>query len=494
MIFFLHGATGRNKFSGWVQDVLHADRKRTFVGVYPQGEQDENGVTGWHYGHRDTAFDEGAFISAIVRRLRTLGSTGRLYAWGFSNGAGLAYKLAVNGRMGFRGIAATVTALTASPETFGTGEIAFNYPTTGSSTRPVAVLSIMGSADRTIPLRGGPFHNSKLVFADALDSIGLWAKVNQCRGRTTSPIELTYRDSHEAVDVQTTATRTMFEGCLLPTQYIEVPCAGHVGARTIDRQDSMRYALNFLLGVDAACDRRGLCETLPSYTPPTATLWPDYTTPADCEDTTHSCACLPSFDVTAGTIGLPPPPSSPAMSTRPPRPRGQHKVNWAVAGRQGAPHDDASGDPRGGGSGGGGPPCTSSCSVEFGRCFGYHNDYERCRLELDLAIPRHPMTLAGCVAHCANTMQMARALQLRDRGGGNSGGGGRGLAAAGSLDAGGLPMHITRATVRSFSQRPHLLPMCMVAFMLAVALALRRRCCRPFASKGLGRRSLEAAE
>ena len=114
-------------------------------------------MTGWQTGHRGLAFDEGAFFSAIIRSLRMRGSIGRLYAWGFSNGAALAYQLAVNGEFGFRGIAASVTALTAYPETFTNGLpvpsgpspalLAYNFPTLGSKTRHVTLLSIMASGD-----------------------------------------------------------------------------------------------------------------------------------------------------------------------------------------------------------------------------------------------------------------------------------------------------------------------------------------------------------
>jgi poly(3-hydroxybutyrate) depolymerase len=51
----------------------------------------------------------------------------------------------------------------------------------------VAVLSIMASADTTIPLRGGPFADS--VLADAKDSIKLWSEVNQCTSASTSALE-----------------------------------------------------------------------------------------------------------------------------------------------------------------------------------------------------------------------------------------------------------------------------------------------------------------
>ena len=249
-------------FAGRVGSLLHVDGTRTFIGVYPQGEE-VDGVTGWQTGHRGLVFDEGAFFSGIVDHLRALGSTGRLYAWGFSNGAALAYKLAVNGGLGFRGIAASVTALTASPETYGDGILAYNFPTMESATKPIAVLSIMGSADRTIPLRGGAFGGSDAVLADAKDSILLWSEINQCAGHVTAAIDATYAVPQEE-DASTTAARTIFGGCVLPTHFIELSCVGHGSARSIDGEDSMSYAVNFLLGVDAACDASGgSCDELP---------------------------------------------------------------------------------------------------------------------------------------------------------------------------------------------------------------------------------------
>ena len=305
-------ATYTDTFAGWVGQLVHVNGVRTFIGLYPQGEE-VDGITGWQTGHRGLQFDEGAFFAAIVAKLRALGSTGRFYVWGYSNGAAMAHKLAVNGGLGFRGIAATATALTAAPETYGDGLLAYNFPTTDSATEPLAVLSVMGSTDRTIPLRGGAFTGTDAILADAKDSILLWSEINQCTGQATAALDATYRDS-EREEVSGSATRTVFEGCLLPTQYIEVSCAGHSGAQSIDGQDSMSYAIAFLLGVDATCDASGgLCEALTEWTPQTPTTWPDYTLPPTCEDTDTSCTCPTSFEVTAGEISFHPlqPPGPP---------------------------------------------------------------------------------------------------------------------------------------------------------------------------------------
>ena len=211
-----------------------------------------------------------------------------------------------------------MTALTAYPETFTDGLLAYNFPTLGSKTRPVAVLSIMASADATIPLRGGPFADS--VLADAKDSITLWSEINQCTGRSTSALSAVYMAS-ASEDVQAKASQTVFDGCVLPTEYIEIPCAGHGGAQTLGDQDSMSYAVSFLLHVDAVCNAKvsddvfsaGVlsddmhsvpCETLPVYAPPTPTSWPAYSEADVCRDTSSSCTCPPSFE--ADAVDLPP--------------------------------------------------------------------------------------------------------------------------------------------------------------------------------------------
>ena len=352
-------------------------------------------MTGWQTGHRGMAFDEGAFFTAIIGKLRALGSTGRLYAWGYSNGAAMANKLAVNGGLGFRGIAASATTLTAAPETYGDGVLAYNFPTMESATEPIAVLSIMGSADRTIPLRGGAFRGSDAILADAKDCILLWSEINQCAGHTTAAVDATHAVSHEE-EASTPATRTVFDGCVLPTQYIELSCVGHSGARSIDGQDSMTYAVDFLLGVDAACDVSGAsCDDLPVWVPPTPTTWPDYTLMPSCTDTPTSCTCPPSFEVSGGSVWTHPPPPSPSPGSSE------------------------------------GKACSAGCSTEFTICYNFWSRqldtpgaaYTTCRSQLDQG-DKHPrMVQAGCVAHCENTAAMA-ALDPGSQDGGGAGGGG----------------------------------------------------------------------
>ncbi len=188
IVFFLHGSGGTNTWFPKTSGVHDAN----MIGVYPQGEG------GWNTGPKDTNLcawddfecdkdpDEGDFIASIIDEIRALGGTGNVYAYGNSNGAALAHRLASNGgtRLPIKGIIVSVTQLLASPERSGPGSLNYNQPK--SSTPPVSILSIMGTEDGLIPYLGGSsavFNgNEKFELMGAIESMSEWANHNGCSG------------------------------------------------------------------------------------------------------------------------------------------------------------------------------------------------------------------------------------------------------------------------------------------------------------------------
>ena len=281
-------------FPSSVGRLIH-NEGRAFIGIYPQGEDGWDTAEARDGSTSEAVHDDLRLVRAIVSKMESIGSTGRRYGWGSSNGAALCMKIAVNGGMGFHGVAAQVTALQMSPERYGFAPFEWNYPTEGSNTSSIGVLSIMASADGLIPIGGGPLFGSETtILAPAAESIGVWSRVNRCTGRSTESVSATYGGA--STSTSTTATRTSYSGCepVGRTEYFEVSCASHSGARTIDGVDATTYAVDFLLEIEAVClGSADGCTERPVYSSPT--VWPALTEPA-CRDTEASCVpCPPGF-------------------------------------------------------------------------------------------------------------------------------------------------------------------------------------------------------
>jgi poly(3-hydroxybutyrate) depolymerase len=188
IVFFLHGSGGTNNWFARTSGVHDA----SMIGVYPQGEG------GWNTGPKSsnnchwtdfsctTDPDEGDLIASILDEIRSRGGTGNVYAYGNSNGAALAHRLASNGgtQLPIKGIIVSVTQLLSIPERSGPGSLNYNQPRSG--TPPVSILSIMGDADPLIPYNGGSSSvfdgDEAFQLMPTMDSMAYWASHNGCTG------------------------------------------------------------------------------------------------------------------------------------------------------------------------------------------------------------------------------------------------------------------------------------------------------------------------
>ena len=126
---------------GW--DAL-ADREGLVV-VYPDGLLDSFQDT-WNAGRccppaSELRTDDVGFLITLSTALKTIDSTGpRVYAVGFSNGAMLAYAWAC-----------------ARPGSLaGLGVVAGSLTTNCPHPEPVSVVAVHGTADKSVPVNGGP--------------------------------------------------------------------------------------------------------------------------------------------------------------------------------------------------------------------------------------------------------------------------------------------------------------------------------------------------
>ena len=272
IVFFLHGSGGTNKWFAKTSGVHDAN----MIGVYPQGEG------GWNTGPKTsnnchwseyectTDPDEGDLIASIIDEIRALGGTGNVYAYGNSNGAALAHRLASNGgtQLPIKGIIVSVTQLLSSPERSGPGTLNYNQPSSSRGTPPVSILSIMGDADGLIPYEGGSSSvfngDDSFQLMPTMDSMALWASHNGCTG--------SYQTSEHSSDMGD-GTATKFDytsGCPegIYVEHYAIHGGGH-GAGGAQVDGAKIDVLGFVAKVEGA-GGGGPSPSPPTPSPPTS--------------------------------------------------------------------------------------------------------------------------------------------------------------------------------------------------------------------------------
>ena len=166
VVFALHGSGGSAQtFTGQLGHWVNAGE---FVGVYPQGHRNT-----WNLGPELSTADDLLFINLIMAQLAGYGQLdmGRVFAIGFSNGAGMAHHIAVHTDH-FLAIAAVVTPLLVGHEP-------------QEDTPAVSILQILGMLDPLIPYDGGSGVLGH-VFHGGEESAGIWALHNGCHPQPDS--------------------------------------------------------------------------------------------------------------------------------------------------------------------------------------------------------------------------------------------------------------------------------------------------------------------
>ena len=165
VVIAFHGNGGQN--NSWFNQLSQFVDIGEFIGVYPQGY-----LNSWNLGAEASTADEVYFFNQIMAKLETYSffDTSKVYGIGVSNGSALINKLAIETSY-FSAIAALASQL-----------IVGTVP--NSSTAPVAVYQMCGTADNIIPYEGGMSvvgHH----FLSASNSALSWANAFNCM---TEPI------------------------------------------------------------------------------------------------------------------------------------------------------------------------------------------------------------------------------------------------------------------------------------------------------------------
>ena len=166
LLFAFHGAGGTGV--EFVQQYGPAVEAGDVIGVYPDGINES-----WNIEREESTADDVAFVASILESLGEAEGldTDRPVAVGFSNGAALAHKIAMESRL-FAGIAPQGSQLlqgTSIPE----------------QAAPVSVMQFHGTIDDVCPYDGG-VGVLGYEFMAAEDSAAAWAAHNGC---SASPSE-----------------------------------------------------------------------------------------------------------------------------------------------------------------------------------------------------------------------------------------------------------------------------------------------------------------
>ena len=161
LVFGFHGNGGDAE--GLVPMFSHLVEQGQFIGVYPQGIEHS-----WNLGLEAFKADETQFVELIMNHLSAYPhfDINRAYAFGFSNGSAVIYKMAAESAH-FKAIVASAS-----------GVVQGISPNAQSG--PVSVLQMHGADDELIPYEGG-ISGVDHTFLSLEESAELWATHQGCR-------------------------------------------------------------------------------------------------------------------------------------------------------------------------------------------------------------------------------------------------------------------------------------------------------------------------
>ena len=189
------------------------------------------------------------YVLQTVNAMRGLGATGRVYAYGTSNGANEVQILGANsvddagdGQLPIVGIAARSGQMLSKPTRSGPGPLDYNQPCAGDNPCTgglgVAQLSIHDTDDPVIPYAGGArFHSPVFILSGEEESCETWARQNRCNTTTTNATVAA--TTHQGGS--TTANYVQWDGCpaTAPVELYKVEGGSHVGTASIRGKDVM---------------------------------------------------------------------------------------------------------------------------------------------------------------------------------------------------------------------------------------------------------------
>jgi polyhydroxybutyrate depolymerase len=223
LVVLLHGYTSSaEEQENYFQLMAESDR-RGFLYATPEGTTDQRGDRFWNatpaccdfYG---TGVDDSAYLERLIDTVAAKHPVdpARVYFVGHSNGGFMALRMACDHADRVTAVVSLAGAATADPAAC-------------KPARPVSVLQIHGTSDRTVLYEGGP---SNRPYPSAEGTVALWRGLDGCAERADTsapPIDL---DS--TLSGAETTVRAWHEGCGGGTraELWSIKDGGHIPALT----------------------------------------------------------------------------------------------------------------------------------------------------------------------------------------------------------------------------------------------------------------------
>jgi len=198
LILNFHGGAGSPQ---WLRRITRMDNtadRRGFIVAYPRGTRPDADTRKrtqrffWNVGKGPAGYfnakishiDDIGFVDKMLDDIESKFNIDkkRVYATGFSNGAGLTYALACS-------LSNRIAAIAPVGCPF------WNFPESCNPQRPVSIIYFHGTSDKCAPYNGGPSEceagiaSSGRIFISAQDTINIWEEKNGCSGSQ----EITYQ-------------------------------------------------------------------------------------------------------------------------------------------------------------------------------------------------------------------------------------------------------------------------------------------------------------
>jgi polyhydroxybutyrate depolymerase len=172
LVVLLHGYTASGSVQEFYFKLTAESDKRGFLYAMPDGTENAQGKRFWNATEAccdfaRTGVDDVGYLHRIIEKVKASYSVDptRVYLVGHSNGGFMAYRMACDRA----GEITAIAVLAGAP------------PAACKPSRPVSVLQIHGTLDRTIPYRGGAIGGH--TYPGAVATIANWRRLDGCSDR-----------------------------------------------------------------------------------------------------------------------------------------------------------------------------------------------------------------------------------------------------------------------------------------------------------------------
>lgn len=181
LLINLHGYTGTGASQSLYTFLDEAAVEAGIAYIAPTGTEDNQGSTFWNSNaaccnFNNSDVDDVAFIDSLIEKSSAVANIDRtrIYLFGHSNGAFMAYGYLCSGSSKVAAIAGLAGAMNTDPAK--------------CKSKPNNVLHIHGEQDETILYNGGSLFGAQ--YTSAQETVDQWSEINGCSQRKDSDLDL----------------------------------------------------------------------------------------------------------------------------------------------------------------------------------------------------------------------------------------------------------------------------------------------------------------